>query len=134
MHKRMTTLLALGAASLTLAACGGDDEDKETEKAASPAVALKEAGETKAAITAALATYATGDTAGAEEQVAEAYVSHFEEVEGALEERDHELNERLEESISGDLRTAIKAKDDAKVKALGAAIVADLTKAEAALR
>lgn len=133
MHKRMTTLLALGAASMLLSACGGDD-DKETEKAASPAVALKEAGETKTAITAALATYAAGDAAKAEEQVAEAYVSHFEEVEGALEERDHELNEKLEESISRDLRQAIKAKDDGKVASLGTKIVADLTKAEAALR
>ena len=133
MHKRMTTLLALGAASMLLSACGGDD-DKEAEKTASPAVALKEAGETKTAITAALATYAAGDAAKAEEQVAEAYVSHFEEVEGSLEERDHELNEKLEESISGDLRQAIKAKDDAKVTSLGTQIVADLTKAEAALR
>jgi ABC-type glycerol-3-phosphate transport system substrate-binding protein len=131
---RLSAFLALSAASLTLAACGGDDEDKETEKAASPAVALKEAGETKAAITAALASYTAGDAAKAEEQVAEAYVSHFEEVEHALEERDEALNERLEESISGDLRQAIKAKDDAKVAKLGREIVADLTKAEAALR
>jgi hypothetical protein len=131
---RRTASLALIAGSLVLAACGGDDESSEPETA-SPATARKEVGETRDALNAALASYKSGDKAAAEEQVAEAYVSHFEEVEGPLEDRNEELNEDLEHAISDDLRSAIKAGKPAKeIEAQVQSIVADLDKAEAALR
>ena len=127
--------LVAAAAALTLAACGGDDSSAEERENASPAVALKEAGETRDALTAALETYKSGDQGGAEEQVAEAYVQHFEEVEGALEARDAELKEELEHAIADELRGAMKAgKPAAEVEAQVEAVVANLGKAEAALR
>ena len=123
------------AASLALLACGSDSKGSEEQEQTSPAVALKEAGETRAALTAALATYKGGDQRAAEDQVAEAYLQHFEEVEGALEEKDAELMEKLEEAINGDLRNAMKeGKPAGEVEAQVNAVVADLRKAEAALQ
>src|SRR3954447_11159107 len=126
--KRFLVPVAVLATSLVLVACGSDSDESEHETA-SPAVALKEAGETRDALTAALATYKSGDEKAAEDQVAEAYVQHFEEVEGALEAKDAELKEKLEEAISGDLRNAMKAgKPPAQVEAQVNAVVADLQK------
>jgi aminopeptidase N len=134
---RRLVLLGLFTCSLALAACGGSDsssEESEHENA-SPATARQEVGETREALNAALATYKKGDKAAANEQVAEAYVSHFEEVEGPLEGKDAELKESLEHAISDDLRSSIKAGKPAKqVEAQVKAIVADLEKAEAALQ
>jgi hypothetical protein len=131
---RLTASLALIAGSLALAACGDSKESSEHENS-SPTVALKEVGETRDALKAALAAYKGGDRTGAQEQVAEAYVSHFEEVEGPLEGKDDELKEDLEHAISGDLRASMKAgRPAAQVEAQVKAIVADLDKAEAALR
>lgn len=122
-------------AAPALVACGSGSKESSEHEAASPTVARKEASETRAALTAALATYKGGDKSAAENQVAEAYVQHFEEVEGALEAKDAELNEKLEEAISGELRDAMKAgKPAAEVEAQVNAVVADLEKAEAALR
>ena len=134
---RRLVLLGLFTCSLALAACGGSDsssEESEHENA-SPATARQEVGETREALNAALATYKKGDKAAANEQVAEAYVSHFEEVEGPLEGKDAELKESLEHAISDDLRSSIKAGKPAKqVEAQVKAIAADLDKAEAALQ
>ena len=130
----VTTAIALGSA-VALAACGGDSSESAARESADPKVALTEARKTREALSAALATYKSGDRQAAEEQVAEAYVSHFEHVEGALEQKDHELNERLEEAISGDLRDAIKAGRPASVvESQVDAVVADLRTAEGALR
>jgi hypothetical protein len=131
---RLTTSLALITSSLVLAACGDSKESSENENA-SPTVARKEVGETREALKAALATYKRGDKAAAQEQVAEAYVSHFEEVEGPLGDKDHELMEDIEHAIADDLRASMKAgKPVADVEAQVDTIVADLDKAEAALR
>jgi major membrane immunogen (membrane-anchored lipoprotein) len=120
--------------SLALTACGDGDSTERTTSS-SPATAIKEIGETRTALRAALATYEDGDAAGAQEQVAEAYVSHFEEVEGPLEGKDHELKEELEHAISDELRADMKAgKPVAAIAARVRAIVAGLDKAEAALR
>jgi hypothetical protein len=130
---RRTVLLALFASSLALAACGGSDGSEQEN--ASPTVARKEVAETRDALHAALATYKKGDRAAAREQVAEAYVSHFEEVEGPLEGKDDELKESLEHAIGDDLRASMKAGRPVKeVEAQVKAIVADLDKAQAALR
>ena len=130
----MSSVIALIMA-LALAACGGDSNESEEHEAASPAVAKKEAAETREALTAALATYKSGDKQAAEDEVAEAYLQHFEEVEGALEAKDAELNEKLEEAINGELRTAMKeGKPATEVESQVNAIVADLQKAEAGLQ
>jgi hypothetical protein len=121
--------------SLALAACGGSDSDTTERETAGPTTAVKEVGETRDALKSALATYKDGDAAGAQEQVAEAYVSHFEEVEGPLEDKNEELNEDLEHAISSELRDAMKArKPVAAVERKVDDILADLDKAEAALR
>jgi len=134
---RRLVLLALFTSSLALAACGGSDSSSEEseQQNASPATARKEVGETRDALNAALATYKKGDKEAAQEQVAEAYVSHFEEVEGPLEGKDTELKESLEHAIADDLRASMKAgKPAGQVEAQVKAIVADLDKAEAALQ
>jgi hypothetical protein len=133
---RSTALVATFTSSLALAACGGGSDSDTTEReTASPATAVKEVGETRDALKSALATYKGGDAAGAQEQVAEAYVSHFEEVEGPLEDKNEELNEDLEHAISSELRDAMKAgKPVAAVERKVNDILADLDKAEAALR
>jgi hypothetical protein len=123
-------------AVLAIASCGDSSDAEESEhENSTPAVAIQEIGETRAALATALATYEKGDRTKAEDQVAEAYVSHFEHVEGPLGKADDELNEKLEEAISQDLRDAMKAgKPGAAIEAQISAIVADLEKAEAALR
>src|SRR4051794_2520106 len=132
--------LALVPAALVLAACGGDSgsgssRSEQREAASTPAVALKEAAQTRKAIQTALATYKSGDAVAAEDQVAEAYVQHFEKVEDALKDKDEELNERLEETISGDLREQIKArKPAAQIEQTVRAVVDDLGTAEGLLR
>jgi hypothetical protein len=133
---RRTVLLALFTGSLALAACGGSDSSSSTEaENSSPSVARKEVGETRDALNAALASYKQGNKAAANEQVAEAYVSHFEEVEGPLEDKDSELKESLEHAIADDLRTSMKSgKPASEIEAQVKAIVADLNKAEAALQ
>jgi hypothetical protein len=131
---RRAACLTLIAGSLVLTACGGSTSS-EHETAASPAVARKAVRETRAALKAAAATYKRGDKKGAQEQVAEAYVSHFEEAEGPLEGNDNELKESLEHAISIDLRAKMKAgRPAAAIEAQVNAIAADLDKAEAALR
>jgi DNA phosphorothioation-dependent restriction protein DptG len=136
MSRPFLKVLSVLATSALVAGCGDDSSSESEEReSASPAIALREVGETRAALQAALATYKDGDAAAAEEQVAEAYVQHFEEVEGALDERDHELNEELEEAISGELRELIKAKKPvARVQSAFEEVYADLDKAQAALR
>ena len=130
---RSTASLAFITGSLLLTACGGSDSSQP--ETAGPAVARKEVGETRDALKAALQTYKGGDAAAAQEQVAEAYVSHFEEVEQPLDAKDHELKESLEHAISDDLRADMKAgRSPAAVEARVDKIVADLDKAEAALR
>jgi high-affinity iron transporter len=134
---RRLVLLALFTSSLALAACGESDSssDESEHENASPATARKEVGETRDALNAALATYKKGNKEAAQEQVAEAYVSHFEEVEGPLEGKDGELKESLEHAIADDLRSSMKAgKPASQVEAQVKAIVADLDKAEAALQ
>ena len=134
---RRPVLLALFTCSLALTACGGSDSStaESEHENASPATARKEDGETRDALNAALATYKNGDQKAAAEQVAEAYVSHFEELEGPLEDKDSELMESLEHAISDELRSSIKAgKPASEIEAQVKAIRADLDKAEAALQ
>src|SRR3954447_13234277 len=110
--KRATLLpsAALTSLALAFAACGDDNSSSSSsaeDSTAAKSTALREAGETRDALQAALATYKQGDKAAAEEQVSEAYLQHFEEVEGPLEKADDELNEKLEDAIREGLRADI---------------------------
>ena len=91
---------------LAAAGCGGSDESDE--ESATPAEAVTEIEEIKTMLATAVTQVGDGDAEAAEETVGDAYLEHFEHVEGPLGEKDHELMEELEEAISTDLRNDIK--------------------------
>ena len=71
----------------------------------------------------------------ADDAVSEGYLQHFEDVEGPLDKVDHELNEKLEDTIKGDLREKIKSGASvAEIARLIAAVDADLATAERKLK
>ena len=132
------TALALSGA-LGLAACG-DDEKKNSareaaEHSATPAQAVAEIGDTRTALDAGLKALRSGDRAKAQELISEGYVQHFEEVEGPLGKVDHELNEKLEDSIREELREKIQDGGSiSEVTRMVSAIKADLAAAEQKLK
>ena len=98
----LATLLAAA-----LAGCGGSDEPEE--ESATPAEAVTEIRTIKRMLADAVSQVRAGDADAAEETVGDAYLEHFEHVEGPLGERDHDLMEELEEAIASDLRHDIEA-------------------------
>src|SRR3954447_1292875 len=125
------------AVGLVAAGCGGDDgkESEEAGQSATPQQAMTEIGQVRKGLERALATYRAGDKAKADQQVGDAYLEHFELVEGPLEKADKELNETLEDGIREELRDKIKdGAPAAEVERLHTQIQANLDKAEAALR
>ena len=105
MRRTMVILvLMLGAVALAGTACGSSDEDEETSSAA----AVAEIDEIKAMLDTGLAQYRSGDQEAADTTVGDAYLEHFEHVEDPLGERDHELMEDLEHSISTEIRDEMK--------------------------
>jgi hypothetical protein len=134
--RRLIPLLAL-AGSVLLAACGGSDSSSEaaTEASTTPAQARVEIGKVRSAIDDALASLKQGHRAAAGEAIAEGYVEHFETVEDPLEKVDPELKEKLEDSISTDLRDKIKSgASRADVEQLATSIRANLDTAERKLK
>jgi hypothetical protein len=129
----------LVAAGLIAAGCGGDDSDSsgETtseETSVSAQEAITEIQAVRGGLDAAVAAYRNGDAEQAEELASEAYLQHFELVEGPLEEADEELNEELEETIRETLRDRIsEGAPVAKVTALVKTIDRELDEAEQAL-
>jgi hypothetical protein len=120
----LVAILALGAAS----GCGGSDES--SEESTTPAEAVAEIEEIKAMLATAVDQVRAGDTDAADTTVGDAYLEHFEHVEGPLGEQDHELMEELEEAISTDLRKDIKdGKSADELEAEVAEIRADLDRA-----
>ncbi len=135
MNIRLTVLPLAATAALALSACGSDDKKSEGHEESTPAVAIEEARKTSTGLTAALATYKSGDRAAAEEQVSETYLQHFELVEGPLGKVDHELTEDLEHRIREELVAKIKAGEPAKdVEAFVKQIKTDLAAAQAKLK
>ena len=88
MKRTLRTVLLLAALTgvLAVAGCGGDDE-AEAEENATPAAAVEEIDQIKQLLDEALAQYRVGDAETAEETVGDAYLEHFEQVEGPLGER-----------------------------------------------
>ena len=136
----MTVRMGFVAAGLAIGALGvgcGDDKKKNesAESSVSAAEARRQVGETRDGLEQALATYKSGDKAKADKQVGDAYLKHFELVEGPLGDRDHELTEELEDGIREELRDKIKAgAPETEVEKLVSELKADLDKAESALR
>ena len=133
---RRTVLPAFAlTAALSLSACGGDDPKVASEEQATPEQAIAEIGAVRTALDDALAAVRDGDAAQADEILSEGYVEHFETVEGPLERVDDELNEKLEETLSKDIRAKVKAGASAdEVQGLVDAAKADLDTAESKLR
>ena len=100
------SILLLAALALAVAGCGGSDESDA--ESATPAEAVAEIAVIKTMLATAVDEVRAGDADAAEETVGDAYLEHFEKVEGPLGERDHEFMEELEEAISTDLRNEIK--------------------------
>src|SRR3954454_6837448 len=133
MKIRHVLLPVATAMSVSLVACGGDDKSSADEQA-TRAQAVMEIGTVETALDTALRQVKSGDRPSSEETVAQAYVDHFEKVEGPLGKADADLNEALEEAISGTLREKIKGGASvAEVAALVAKIKADLATAKAKL-
>jgi hypothetical protein len=110
MKIRFVLLAAVVTGSFALVACGSDDKSSEAaEEQATPQEAITEIGAVETALDKALSQVKAGDTAAAKETVSEAYVDHFEKVEGPLGQVDEELNEELEEAISTELREKIES-------------------------
>jgi hypothetical protein len=134
---RWATATVTLASALGLVACG-QDATSTREKAATkatPAQALVEIGATKQALDRGLAAVRAGDPDQAREILSEAYVEHFEEVEGPLEDVDHELKEKLEVTLSTGIRDQVEAGAPvAQVERLVLAAQADLDAAAAKLR
>jgi hypothetical protein len=119
------------------AGCGSDEGSSEasTDETATPQQAIREIAAVRKGLDQALATYRSGDKAGADQQVGDAYLQHFELVEGPLGKADRALNEELEDGIREELRGLIKdGAPVAQVAKLHRAIGAELDRAEAALR
>jgi hypothetical protein len=129
------SVAAIGSV-VALSACGDDEKssESEAEAKASPQQAITEIAAVRTALGQAVDQVKAGDKAAADSTVSEAYLQHFEKVEGPLEERDHELNEKLEDSIREELRDTIKTGSESDVEALVEEIEGDLTTAEAKLK
>jgi hypothetical protein len=134
---------AFAAALTALALVGGcDDDDNGGASTTSGAVtAAPEAGaaaqarEVQELLARAADQYRAGDRVTAERTVGDAYLEHFEEVEEALEKRDHELMESLEKTISTTIRDRMKAgAPAAEITRLVSRARLDLVRAEALLR
>ena len=79
-------LLALAAivSAGTLLGCGGDSGSaEETEASLTPQEAITEIGAVRSGLDQGLAAYRKGDADAAEQAIGDAYLEHFELVEGA---------------------------------------------------
>ncbi len=137
MKLRLLVPVLASCGALGLVACGDDDDGSKeaAEEQSTPAVAVKEIGETENALDQAVDQLRAGDRKQAEETVAEAYLQHFEKVEGPLGKADPDLKEELEEAISGELRKKISSGASVReVTKLVSDVKGDLVTAEGKLK
>jgi hypothetical protein len=120
MLRALVLLALLGV--LVAAGCGSDSESSSSdesavetvtgeeaeEEASTPEQALAEIATIRTLLDNAVATYASGDQAGAADAVGDIYLEHYEKVEGPLGDVNHDLMEDLEEQISTELRTSME--------------------------
>ena len=136
--QRPLSLVAALAGLALIAGCGDGESsgsEKEEHEAATPQKAIAEIGQVRQGLAAGLAAYQQGDAAEADRLVGDAYLEHFELVEGPLEERDEELNEELEELIREEIRSEITSgAPPSKVASLVVKANRELSEAEKALK
>jgi hypothetical protein len=118
--------IAVGSV-VALTACGNDKNESASEPKVSNEQAITEVEATRNGLSEALDKSKAGRDQEADNLASEAYLQHFEKVEGPLEEANHELNEQLEESISQEYRAKLKAGDTAGAEDLLAEINRNLT-------
>jgi hypothetical protein len=118
---------------VALSSCGGDEKSKGSEAKVSNEQAITEVEATRNGLAEALEKSKGGRDEEADNLASEAYLQHFEKVEGPLEEANHDLNEELEESISQEYRAKLKAGDTAGAEDLLAEINRNLTLASGEL-
>ena len=110
----MAGLMLCGLLAAGVAACGDDDSDSGSPEAAeeaaavTPQKAIEEIAVVRTGLRDGLAAFREGNASEADRLVGNAYLEHFELVEGPLEERNEELNEELEHRIRETLREAIQ--------------------------
>ena len=132
---RITIALVLSLLALAGGACGGAATDEREEASATPAEAVREIQEVRELLAEAVEEYRAGDAQEAERLVGDAYLEHFEHVEGPLGERDHDLMEELEVLIATTIRRKIEqGAPEAEVERLVADANEKLDEAERALR
>jgi hypothetical protein len=134
--KKILAVLALFGA-LALVACG-NPEPKDVPAEGQNATrdqALQEIDVVRKDLVRATHMLQTGRRKQAGEVVSETYVGHYEKVEKVLGSVDHDLNEKLEENLSGKLRKQIKGNVAVKkiVKFI-TAVDADLGRAQDELK
>lgn len=135
MKLRTALVSAAVVSSFAIAACGGESEAEKEAENATPAQARAEIGEVRKALDGAVASLRDGDAKAADNAVSEAYLQHFEKVEGPLGKVDGELNEKLEDSIREELRQKIQDGGSvADVTQMVSTIKADLATAEQKLK
>ena len=136
MHRTWTIIALLAAALVpSLAGCGSDGTGGPEEGSVTPAQAAAEIETIKRLLDRALAQYRLGQVTAADRTAGDAYLEHFEDVEDPLDERDHELMEELEHSISTELRDRMKDRAPVgEVATFVAATKRDLDRAASALR
>jgi methionine aminopeptidase len=139
---RIATLLTLLALALagTAVGCGDDDEPAGGTATAtqaaepSPAELRQEIAQVRAMMARAVREYRAGNAAAADRTLGDAYLEHFEKVEHPLEERDHDLMEKIEHALATDIRAEIKkGVPVAAVERRVAVVNRDLDRAEALL-
>ena len=143
----LLVIVLMGLVALTVTACGSDEDsspaaatatdegEEEGEDEITAEEAAAEIDEIKRMLDEGLAQYQDGDTKAADTTVGDAYLEHFEKVEHALEEQDHELMEDLEHRISTEIRDEMKEGASAdEVAALVEQTKADLDTAKAKLQ
>ena len=115
---------------------GCDDDDKNgSSNAPAPTNPQAELRAVRAMLGRAGEEYRAGHGAQAERTIGDAYLDHFEDVEGPLDKRDHALKETLEESISTTIRERMKAGAPVdEIQRLMGRTQRQLVQAEAALR
>ena len=134
MRRMLLLFTLLAALAVGVAGCGSDSESSDeatTEESSSTAEALEQVAAIPGLLDEAVTTYKSGDHDAAADAVGDINLEHYEDVEGPLGERNHDLMEEIEEQISTELRQAMETgKPDAEVESLVAEIKTNLEQAE----
>ena len=134
MRRMLLLFTLLAALAVGVAGCGSDSESSDeatTEESSSTAEALEQVEAIPGLLDEAVTTYRSGDHDAAADAVGDIYLEHYEDVEGPLGERNHDLMEEIEEQISTELRQAMETGEpESEIDALVAKIKTNLEQAE----